>query len=1456
MSRRILSDWRAAARAPSSACIRMSISLIVCAFLCTFVSMNTGAAEAATRTWNGPDGGAWSNSNHWLPIGPIDPGDDLVFTVADADESSVNDLAAAFALGGLTLEATHNITGNSLTLSTGITASAGSPFVDLTILLGSDQTWTTNGAEVRVGWVNLNGHTWTLEGSGVHFRPNFVSGAGAIDVAMGSSGALLLPSGNFTGQVAIYSGRVEASSEFSLGANDGTPENGTIVGAGGTLRFTNVATIPNEWLTVSGDGVAPGMAALDIVKDGGPVTISATVFLSGATRVSVTTTVGAAQTATFQQALLGSGTLVVDKTGTIVLGAASNALAGIGFTPASTGTVRIGVANALPATVALSLPAAGSRFDLNGFATTVRSLTGNGTVMLTSVFGSTLTVDNTADTVFNGAISGTGVNLVGALVKRGAGELALTNASTYTGTTIVEGGTLRVAHPSALGDANNGWQNATHVKTGARLMLDGVTVGAEMLDIGGVIGTPARLQVTPGTPSSWAGPVSIVGPTVLTGTGGANLTLSGGVFGTSVLDLQAPIALHVTTTNVGFDGDLLITGAAATVDDTTGAFSARTLTLAGGTLALNGGQGMLRALSGTGTLALGINGSLYLDNTAPVSFGGSITGQGILTKSGVADLTLTGANPFGGFLRIYEGRLIVAHAQAHAAAELLVDDGAGVEYQTAASSTRGATLTGSGPGNAGTLHVLGGDVTFGGLVTLQGQTLLKVLPARMLTMVAVTSASALRFGGGGTMVIGSSGTDLTSVVFGADGLAPGTLRMGGPGALQPQVVDVPAGGTLDLAGFQLQLTGISGAGHIAIGSGTLMLLEAAADVAFGGTLSGTGHFVVDIGPHAFRLSGTHTFSGLFQTEGGPFFHRGVLPAAIMTDEADITFEGDSVVGDLLLQGGTVVVGDGVTPATVRATALSLMFSTLKLWIHMPAQGTATAPFTVAGSVGLQGTTLELAFTGIAPTESSPVTLIDNTGSALVLGEFLDLPDGALVDVGNGVSLMLRYAGGNGNDVTLGAPIATSYLAEGATGTFFDTDLLIANPHAVAVTATITFLPQDAPAQTITRAIEPMTRVTISVDEIPGLESVALSTVVASHATTPLVVERTMTWDASAYGAHTEKATAGAARGWIFAEGSEGGADGFFRTFILLANPDTAPNVATVEYLREGESPLVRTYDLPPLSRVTVTAADDPELVGRSFGTSVVFDRPGVAERAMYFGTNPIWTGGHGSAGATRLSDVWFLAEGATGDGFDTFILVANPFAVETEVQFTFFSENGEPATLEKTVPAKSRLTVNIEADMPGLPLGPVATQVLSTLPVVAERAQYWPLTPDRWVEAHNSFGVTEPAMKWGLAEGRSGGAEGYQTFILLANPGDEPATVTLAFLADGASLAPVNRTIVVPAERRVTVPAEAPEPSSTVTTFGTLLTADQPIVVERAMYWNADGQVWAAGTNATATRLP
>ena len=80
---------------------------------------------------------------------------------------------------------------------------------------------------------------------------------------------------------------------------------------------------------------------------------------------------------------------------------------------------------------------------------------------------------------------------------------------------------------------------------------------------------------------------------------------------------------------------------------------------------------------------------------------------------------------------------------------------------------------------------------------------------------------------------------------------------------------------------------------------------------------------------------------------------------------------------------------------------------------------------------------------------------------------------------------------------------------------------------------------------------------------------------------------------------------------------------------------------------------------------------EPDLVDRAFGARVVFDQPGAAERAMYFGASPFWSGGHASAGATAPSTHWLLAEGATGSYFTTFVLVANPNDTPADLTFTY-----------------------------------------------------------------------------------------------------------------------------------------------------------------------------------------
>jgi hypothetical protein len=432
---------------------------------------------------------------------------------------------------------------------------------------------------------------------------------------------------------------------------------------------------------------------------------------------------------------------------------------------------------------------------------------------------------------------------------------------------------------------------------------------------------------------------------------------------------------------------------------------------------------------------------------------------------------------------------------------------------------------------------------------------------------------------------------------------------------------------------------------------------------------------------------------------------------------------------------------------------------------------------------------------------------------------------------------------------------TFFFAEGATGSFFTTDLLFANPNFAEIPVTIDFMREDGTVVPYALTLPPMQQTLLRVDTVPGLQETAMSSVVHTNSY-PIVVERTMRWGTDArgvpteYGASTEKGARALSKTWLFAEGSQG----FFSTFLLLVNPQPTANTATVRFLREQNGPITKTYPIAPHQRLTIDAGSIPEVVNQSFGMEVTFDQPGMAERAMYFGSNPLWSGGHASAGAPAPATEWFLAEGATGPFFETFVLVANPSSETATLTFTYLPSTGVPITQTKVLPANSRLTVNIEGEDPALTNAAVATRVTSTTPIIVERSQYWPFSPDQWYEAHNSFGQTAPGTHWGLAEGRVGSTEEYVTYILLANPQTTPAEVAVTFLPEGGT--PFTKHYTVAPTSRFNISIDRDQTDLGNIGFGADITSSVPIMVERSLYWSAIGQDWAAGTNATATRLP
>ncbi len=432
-----------------------------------------------------------------------------------------------------------------------------------------------------------------------------------------------------------------------------------------------------------------------------------------------------------------------------------------------------------------------------------------------------------------------------------------------------------------------------------------------------------------------------------------------------------------------------------------------------------------------------------------------------------------------------------------------------------------------------------------------------------------------------------------------------------------------------------------------------------------------------------------------------------------------------------------------------------------------------------------------------------------------------------------------------------------YLAEGATKSFFSLDVAVANPNATAAPVKVSFLKPDGTVVLQTPTLAPRSRQTIHVDAVPGLENTDVSTIVESTSGVPLAVERTMFWDAGRYGGHTDTAVQAPAPTWYFAEGSQG----FFDTYVLLANSNIVPANVTVTFLLQGSaSPVQTTLTIGATARDTLWAGFFPELQHQSFGILVESDQPIIAERAMYFGAHPFWSAGHESAGVTAPAANWFLAEGATGPFFDMYVLVSNPNDQAALVAVEFVTSNGDTVPYPGgplVVAGKSRESIYVDA-IPGLESAAVSTRLSADVPVVAERAMYWPGTPGEWYEAHNSFGLTEAGTRWVVAEGRSGnGGEqgtdpGFESYLLVYNTTDSLATVTVTYLLEGAASFTYTKVIGKGRDNIVD-----PDPRLANRSYGALIESDQPIIVERAMYWRGTtGRPWGwGGTNATAVKL-
>ena len=187
-----------------------------------------------------------------------------------------------------------------------------------------------------------------------------------------------------------------------------------------------------------------------------------------------------------------------------------------------------------------------------------------------------------------------------------------------------------------------------------------------------------------------------------------------------------------------------------------------------------------------------------------------------------------------------------------------------------------------------------------------------------------------------------------------------------------------------------------------------------------------------------------------------------------------------------------------------------------------------------------------------------------------------------------------------------APALAWFLAEGATGSFFDEYILLANPSTSAADIQIDYLLADGTVLPKKYTVEPESRRTIRVDdEHPWLANAAVSARLTALNGVPFIAERTMWWaDGGWYEAHNSPGATTTGTRWLVSAGQAGG-PWHYSTYVLLANTSPFPGQARVTVLYEGGGTEQRTFPVAANSRFNVDVAlEFPAADGRRFSTLV------------------------------------------------------------------------------------------------------------------------------------------------------------------------------------------------------------------------------------------------------------
>jgi hypothetical protein len=218
----------------------------------------------ATDTWTGAVGPNWSTAGNWVGDVAPSPGDSLVFPAAAGNLTNTNDFPAGTTFNSITIQGSgYKMTGNALTLSSGITASYNggtSTYAIDTVLTAIVAPITVSGTSNSFGILDIGGNGTTggvLSGSaGVN-----VSGGGIVDLFQVNTytGATTIASGT----TLLVDGTVGGGVQDTGGLLAGNGSVGAVSSVGGSILPGHPATTTTTGLPAAGQLTANGSVTLD-----------------------------------------------------------------------------------------------------------------------------------------------------------------------------------------------------------------------------------------------------------------------------------------------------------------------------------------------------------------------------------------------------------------------------------------------------------------------------------------------------------------------------------------------------------------------------------------------------------------------------------------------------------------------------------------------------------------------------------------------------------------------------------------------------------------------------------------------------------------------------------------------------------------------------------------------------------------------------------------------------------------------------------------------------------------------------------------------------------------------------------------------------------------------------------------------------------------------------------------